>query len=80
MDSLFELVKLLLAGGKETAPWLLSLAGGLLYYFERRRVVTLSDKLFQLGMAQTKSSVEMQAALAAVEKGVDELRYRSRRD
>jgi hypothetical protein len=78
MDSFFGLLERLIAGGKETAPWVLSLVLGFLYHLERKRVTNLSEKLFQLGMATTKSSTEMQATLRAVEKGVDEIRYRHR--
>jgi hypothetical protein len=79
-STFFGLLASLVKGGKEAAPWAISAIFAVLYYLERKRTITLSDKLYELGMTIVKASTEARATLKAVEKGVDELRYRGRRD
>lgn len=59
---------------KMGAPWVITAVFVVIYLAERKRKDQLADKLYDLGMAMTKTNTEVQNTLKNVQKDLDEIR------
>ena len=58
------------------APWIITSVFILLFVAERKKKDQLADKLFELGMAMTKTNTEFTSTLRNVEKDLDDISRR----
>jgi hypothetical protein len=59
------------------APWIITAVFIVLFIAERKRKDQLADKLYDLGMAMTKTNTEFNLTLQNVERDIDEIRRHS---
>lgn len=59
---------------KMGAPWIVCSVFIILFMAERKRKDQLADKLYDLGMAMTKTNTEFNGTLQKVERDLDEIR------
>jgi len=56
------------------APWIVCAVFIILFINSQKRINQLADKLYDLGMAMTKTNTEFNGTLQKVERDLDEIR------
>jgi predicted branched-subunit amino acid permease len=59
---------------KMGAPWVITAVFIVLFWTERKQKDQLADKLYELGMAMTKTNTEFSLTLRKVERDIDDIR------
>jgi len=59
---------------KMGAPWVITAVFIILFWTERKQKDQLADKLYELGMAMTKTNTEFSLTLRKVEHDIDDIR------
>lgn len=59
---------------KMGAPWVMVAVFVLLFFAERKRKDELADKLYDLGLAMTKTNTEVQSTLQLVQRDIEAIK------
>ena len=61
---------------KQGSPWIITAVFIVLYLAERKRNGQIADKLYELGMAMTKTNTEVNLTLLNVKRDIDDISRR----